>query len=63
MGASWVAQLVKESACDAGDPRFLDWEIPLEKGLAAHSSIPSWRIPMDRGGWRAIVHGVSKGQT
>ena len=23
----------------------LDWEDPLEKGMATHSSIPVWRIP------------------
>ena len=25
--------------------RSLDWEDPLEKGIATHSSILSWRIP------------------
>ena len=24
---------------------FLDWEEPLEKGMATHSSILAWRIP------------------
>ena len=33
---------------------------PLEKGVAAHSSILAWRIPMDRGAWRATVHAVAK---
>ena len=23
----------------------LDWEDPLEEGMATHSSVPSWRIP------------------
>ena len=23
----------------------LDWEDPLEEGMATHSSIPAWRIP------------------
>jgi len=27
--------------------------------MAAHSSIPAWRIPMDRGAWQATVHGVA----
>ena len=31
----------------------LDWEDPLEKGMATHSSILAWRIPMDREPWRA----------
>ena len=29
--------------------RSLDWEDPLEKGMAIHSRILAWRIPMDRG--------------
>ena len=32
----------KESACNMGD---LDWEDPLEKGKATHSSVLAWRIP------------------
>ena len=36
----------------------LGWEDRLEKGIAIHSSILAWRIPMDRGAWRATVHGV-----
>ena len=41
----------------------LGWEDPLEEGMATHSSILAWRIPMDRGAWRAIPHGVTKSQT
>ena len=40
--------------------RSLGWEDPLEKGMATHSSIPAWRIPMDRGAWQATVHGGAK---
>ena len=36
----------------------LGWEDPLEEGMATHSSILAWRIPMDRGTWRARVRGV-----
>ena len=43
--------------------RSLGWKDPLEEGMATHSSILAWRIPMDRGAWQAIVHGVSKSQT
>ena len=50
----------KESACNVGD---LGWEDPLEEGMATHSSILAWRIPMDRGAWWATVHGVPKSQT
>ena len=38
-------------------------EDPLEKGLATHSSILAWRIPMDRGAWRAKDQRVTKSQT
>ena len=54
----------KESACSARDPvRFLGWDDPLEEGMATHSGILAWRIPMDRGAWQAIVHGVTMSQT
>ena len=39
----------------------LGWEDPLEKGMATHSSILAWRIPIDRA-WQAAVHGVAKSQ-
>ena len=29
--------------------RSLGWEDPVEKGMATHSSILAWRIPVDRG--------------
>ena len=40
----------------------LDWEDPLEKGMATHSTILAWRIPDGRD-WQAIVHGVAKSRT
>ena len=40
--------------------RSLGWEDPLEKGMATHSGILAWRIPMDRGSWRATVHRVAE---
>ena len=40
--------------------RPLGWEDRLEEGMATHSSILAWRIPVARGAWRAIVHGVSR---
>ena len=36
---------------------------PLEKGITTHSSLLAWRNPMDRGAWRATVHGVAKSRT
>ena len=35
-------------------------KISLEKGMVTHSSIPAWRIPVDRGAWQATVHGVTE---
>ena len=43
--------------------RSLNWEHPLEEGMATHSIILVWRIPMDRGAWRVTVHGVAKSHT
>ena len=31
-------------------------EDPLEEGIATHSSILAWRIPMDQGAWQTTVH-------
>ena len=42
---------------------FLGQEDPLEEGMVTHSSILAWRIPMDRGAWRATVHGVTQSWT
>ena len=41
----------------------LDQEDLLEKGMATHSSILAWRIPMDRGAWQATVHGITNSLT
>jgi len=34
-------------------------EDPLKMEMATHSSILTWRIPMGRGAWWAIVYGVA----
>ena len=61
---SLAAQLVKNLLAMQETPvQFLGWEDPLEKGMAAHSNILAWIILMDRGAWRATVHGVAKSQT
>ena len=63
-GASLVAQLVKNPPAKQQTlVQFLDWEDPLEEGMATHSSILAWRIPMDRRAWLATIHGVEKSQT
>ena len=41
----------------------LGWEDPLQKVKATHSSILTWRTPMDRGAWQATVYRVAKSQT
>ena len=52
-GGSWVslvAQMVKNLPVMRKTwLRPLGWEDSLEKGMATHSSILVWRIPMDRG--------------
>ena len=59
-----MAQLVKNMPAmrETWAP-FLGWEYPLEEGMATHVSILAWRIPMDRGAWRATVHSVVKSWT
>ena len=52
--ASLVVQLVKNlPTMQETLVQSLGWEDPLEEGTATHSSIPAWRIPMDREAWRA----------
>ena len=59
-----MAQLVKNSPA-VGEVWVgsLGWEDPPEDGLATHSRILAWRIPMHREAWQAIVHGAAKSQT
>ena len=38
----------------------LGWRDLLEEGMATHSSILAWEIPMDREAWQATVHVVTK---
>ena len=52
--ASLLGQMVKNPpAMSETWVRSLGWEDPLEEGMATHSSIFAWRIPMDRGAWQA----------
>ena len=55
----------KELACQCRrqetQVQSLGQEDPLEEGMATHSSILAWRIPTDRGTWRATVHVGCKG--
>ena len=59
--ASLVAQMAKNlPAMRETWVQSLGQEDPLEEGMATHSSVLAWKIPMDRGAWRATVHGVTK---
>ena len=61
---SWtclVAEMIKNlPAMQETRVRSLGWEDPLEEGMATHSSILAWRIPMDRRTWRATVQEIAK---
>ena len=62
--ASLLAQKVKNPpAMQETWIQFLEWQDPLEEGMATHSSILAWRVPMDRGAWWATVPGVAKSLT
>ena len=41
----------------------LGQEAPLQEGMATHSSILAWRIPVSRRAWWAMVHSISKSWT
>ena len=59
-----VAQMVKNPpVMQETWVRSLGWEDSLEEGMATHSSILAWRLPMDRGAWRVTVHEVAKSRT
>ena len=62
--ASLVAQMVKNvPAMRETWIQSLGQDDPLQEGMATHSSILAWSIPMDRGAWWATVHGIAKSQT
>ena len=62
--ASLVAQMVKNlPAMQETWVQSLGWEDALEEDVVTHSSILTWRIPMDRAIWWATVHTVAKSQT
>ena len=64
LGTTLLAQMVKNPpVMQETWVRCLGREDPLEEGMATHSSLLAWRIPMDTGAWRATVRGVTKSQT
>ena len=59
-----MAQMVKNlPAMHETWVRSLGREDPPEKGMATRSSILAGFFAMDRGAWRATVHGVTKSDT
>ena len=53
-----MAQMVKNlPAMQETRLQSLGWEDALEEGMAPHSSILAYRIPMDRGAWQAMSPG------
>jgi len=52
--------VVKNLLANADDIRDVSQEDPLDEDMATHSIILAWRIPMDRGAWRATVHRVAE---
>ena len=62
LGASLEAQTVsKGPTCNVGDLGFIPGlgRSP-EEGMATHSSILVWRIPVDWGAWQVAVHWLTK---
>ena len=60
MGFPGGAGVKNASAMQEMGVQFLGQEVALEEGMAAHSSILAWRLPMDRGTWGATVHELQK---
>ena len=59
--ASLVAQMVKNlSTMQETRVRSLNWEDPVEEGMAMHSSLLTWRILRDREAWWAAFMGSQR---
>ena len=61
MGMGFLGSLVvKNLPANSGDTGSIPGSgRSLEEGMATQPSILAWRIPMDRGAWRATVHEVA----
>ena len=62
--ASLVAQMVKEFACNLGDPGSIPWS-GRAPGEGNDNPVQYFCLenPMDRGSWKVMVHRVAKSQT
>ena len=58
MGFPGGLEVKNESAMQ--EVQCLGREDALEEGMATHSSILAWRIPVDRGAQRATVHELQR---
>ena len=64
IGTSLMAQTVKHSAYNAGDPGSIPGlGRPPGEGNGNPLQYSCLENPMDRAAWRATVHGVAKSQT
>ena len=64
LGASLVAQIVKESACNVGDPGLIPgWERFSGVGNGNPLQDSCLENPMDRGAQQATVHVVEESRT
>ena len=64
---SWASQVAlgikNPQAMQKTEVWSLSQEDPLEEGMATHSSILAWRIPMDRGVWQVTICRVAMSWT
>ena len=59
-----LAQMVKTLPANAGDPGVIpESRKSLWRGNSSPLQYSCLENPMDRGAWRATVHGVAKGRT
>ena len=64
IGASLVMLVVKNSPANVGDVGLLaGWETAPGGGHGKPLQYSCLENPVDRGGWRATVHGVAESQT